>query len=94
MANQLSAIVANAIAAADEAERRSADAPARTRSHFAQLRTQLIETQAALARGTVPRCAGLVRWVADWIPDIDDPLLARLEALERATSEVSASRPA
>jgi hypothetical protein len=30
---------------------------------------------------------GLSRWVADWIPDIDDPLLGALEEVSDAVTE-------
>jgi hypothetical protein len=33
------------------------------------------------------RMKGLVHWVADWIPDIDDPLLEAIYEVQRCTEE-------
>lgn len=32
---------------------------------------------------------GLTKWVADWIPDLDDPLVEALDSLELAAAEGS-----
>ena len=32
--------------------------------------------------------SGLSKWVADWIPDIDDPLLDRLDEMEQQLEKV------
>ena len=93
MAKDLQTLIERAIAAADTAEQRAADATEATRGQFRQLHAQLHEARATVARGGVPDCAGLLRWVADWIPDIDDPLLARVGALERAATKSMLSQP-
>ena len=49
-----------------------------------QLRTALQSAESGeRLDGTV--FAGVVRWVTDWIPDVDDPLVAALGQVERVT---------
>ena len=44
---------------------------------------QLNEDLIALQRGLTQPQVGMVRWVTDWIPDVDDPLVATIGAIER-----------
>jgi hypothetical protein len=53
-------------------------------SRLDQLRQDLI----AIQRGSTRPRAGMVRWITDWIPDVDDPLVAATAAIERLAAPV------
>jgi hypothetical protein len=51
-----------------------------------RLRQQLISARTAIQRGGPADrepFSGLVRWVTDWIPDVNDPLVAAVAKVER-----------
>jgi len=91
MATTLTDIIDRALEALEESQRTNSD-PAHVQK-FTDLRLVLQSARVAAERGEVPACGELVRWVADWIPDTDDPLLARVDAVDRAVSKASARRP-
>lgn len=92
MTTTLTDIIDGALEALEESQRIHSD-PAYVQK-FTDLRLVLKSARVAAARGEVPACGQLVRWVADWIPDTNDPLLARVDALDRALGKASAHRPA
>lgn len=54
-------------------------------ANLALLRSQLSDARAAAQEGRSPgsELSGLVRWVSDWIPDLDDPLIPALSRVCR-----------
>ena len=75
-----------ALAEARRAKARAGGDAAAQAAQFDYLTAKLETALRDLDRGTLPSIALLTKWVIDWIPDIDDPIVAALHQVESAAS--------
>lgn len=74
-----------------EQSRRSAATAESANANFDGLKRELEDAREAIDSGRIDAARPLteiVRWVADWIPDINDPLLNALEDVQRHARSV------
>lgn len=84
--SDLRASLIAAIAAVDQAQLRVSPGSDPVLQKFTRARETLTSALHAIdSHETVNKAAfdGLSKWVADWIPEIDDPLLDSLDEVER-----------
>lgn len=88
--NQLRSLIVSALEAASRSETRAEVRGETLQGKFVALRGYLQTALDNLDNGkplNTAELTGLVRWVADWIPDVNDVLLKRLAKLETALAK-------
>jgi hypothetical protein len=89
-AHDLESTIRAALAAANESQADPSGSPSEAPTKVSILKDTLQSALKALdERRPVDKVAlsGLSKWVADWIPDIDDPLLDRLADVEQQLAD-------
>jgi hypothetical protein len=88
--NDLKSLLQAAIAAANRSQAEASGSPRQAPAKFLVLKETLEAAIKALdEQEPVDKAAlsGISKWVADWIPDIEDPLLDRLSEVEQQVAK-------